>query len=108
MGCWETAGKPSVINPKTIEAAKLIDDVYEETHAGGYLHVAVDDWNLEDHSLAFCKNCVEENSEAYTEESIEAQTKCLNALTLLTTEERYSAMAIHNGFIKTDEASLSA
>jgi len=47
-GCWEEAGSPAIINTKTRAVAKLIDDVYSYSGAGGNAHIVVDDWNLED------------------------------------------------------------
>lgn len=97
--CYEEAGKPEIVNERTIAAAKLIDEVYEWSCAGGHLHIVVDDWNLEDENIEFCIGEMDKNSHELPPEAIEAERKCAAALMALSEDERYSAMAIHEEFI---------
>jgi hypothetical protein len=56
--CYIDAGSPSIINEKTEHAARLIESIYDspEGGVGGYAHIIVDDWNLDDDSIDFCLN----------------------------------------------------
>lgn len=96
-GCWAEAGSPKIDNEKTRAAAAAIDRVYEFSGAGGNLHIVVDDWNLEDSSLEWCKvNAIVSEQD---DEKREAEMACYTALRELTEEERYSAMAIRGNLI---------
>lgn len=99
--CWEQEGSPSVINERTIKAAELINAIYESEDGGtgGYAHIVVDDWNLEDGSIDFSLNAISEGDLAA--DTANACNECLTFLKTLTYEERCSALAINDGFIKT-------
>jgi hypothetical protein len=100
--CWKIKGNPAVINEKTIQAAKLIDMIYENRDCvtGGYAHIVVHDWNLNDDNIQFCIDCATKREYNYIgEEGRQACLICLAFLKTLTEEERYSSMAICNGFI---------
>lgn len=96
--CWEEAGKPSILNDKTIKAAELINEIYytEDGGAGGNAHLVVDDWNLDDSSIDYC---IKDRQNDIAEETIEACDKCLQFLKTLSMEERHSAMAISCDFL---------
>ncbi len=104
QGCWQERGFPSVVNDAVKAAAELIGGVYEHHGAGGGLHVIVDDWNLDDGTVAFCANYIEseeyKSNDDVTEERLEAERRCLRALKALTEQERGSALAIHDGYLK--------
>lgn len=79
----------------------LIERVYEYSSVGGNLHIAVDDWNLEDEHLESCAEFIEESvteGEA-GKEQISAERACLSSLKMMTLDERVSAVAIADGFI---------
>lgn len=78
-------------------AAEAIDRLYEAHPAGGALHVVVDDWNLEDENLAFCA----------TQEMDEVERACFDALMPLSLSARASALGLHEGFWKPEEAGKS-
>jgi hypothetical protein len=54
-GCWEEYGECVIDSPSIRAAAAAMDAVYEFHCAGGNLHIVLDDWNLEDESLEFCR-----------------------------------------------------
>ena len=95
MSCWQKYGSPMIRNKKTLAAVPLIAEVYEHSHAGGGLHVLLDDWNLEFVSERYSDADNEESNEA-----IVAEEKCLKAFQEMTIEERASALGMHNGFFK--------
>jgi len=58
--CWEQEyGSASIDSEATRAAAAAIDALYEAHDAGGSLHIVVDDWNLEDEHLAWCRALLE-------------------------------------------------
>jgi len=87
--CWDDAGRPAIVNDRTVRAAKLIAAVFEESAVGGKLHVLIDDWNEGNEIVEFCRGVIE----------TEAERECLNAIDLLSVDERISALAIHEGFV---------
>lgn len=98
-GCWEVAGSHAIITTKTKYIAECIDVIYNQSGggAGGPAHVVVDDWNLDTETIVFCLN---ENKKGGIHTPLHAAVdRCLNELLEVTKEERYSAMAIHAGFI---------
>src|SRR6478672_3703693 len=48
---WEIEDTPASL----IHAVVLIKEVYAEHPSGGDLHIVLDDWNLEDANLAWCR-----------------------------------------------------
>lgn len=98
--CWEEYDKAQIDNPNVRTAAASIEELYRHAPTGGRMHIATDDWNLEDENLAFCRSMID-NYQPYefdTPETIEAEKKCLEALEKLTFEERVSAIALESGF----------
>lgn len=97
MGCWEEHYDAAQIDtPAVRDAAAKIARVYEFSEVGGGLHVAVDDFNLED---ACCNRFTDFDNE-YSAEQIAAEEDCSRALLALTIPERASALALHDGFWK--------
>ena len=100
IGCWQEYGAPTLVNENTIRAAGLIDRIYEFDCSGAYLHVVIDDWNLDDDCLSCsARHLAEDVSGDYAPAELEAQRECLTALQALTEDERATALAIHSGFI---------
>jgi hypothetical protein len=93
-GCWEEAGKPQINTPAVREAARLAEVVYEHSCVGGNLHITLDDWNVEDSSLEFCRGSIRDNVNEGDAEQLAAELACLEAFAKLTVEERYSALAL--------------
>lgn len=77
------------VTPAIEAAADAIGEVYEESSAGGRLHVAIDDWNLGDDVLAYCGNEVE----------TPAERACWEKLSGLTERERATALALYSDVI---------
>lgn len=100
--CYEKNGKPTIVNKKTKKAAKLIGKIYEQDDcgAGGYAHIVVDDWNLDDNSIDSCIiDATKGESDYISKKGRNVCLNCLNYLKELSEEERYSAMAIHSNFL---------
>lgn len=96
-GCWESEGSPAMDTPEVREAARLIAQVYEFSCVGGGLHIVVDDFNVEAHSVQWCLDHLED----YTEpgEEREVTRRCGEALLALPSDaHRASAVALHDGF----------
>ncbi len=68
------------------------------------MHVVLDDWNLDDSTLALCKNYIEQpdylGNVDVTPERIGSERACANALEAMTEEERGSALAIYDGYLQ--------
>lgn len=88
-GCWEGAGKPAILTPATTACAELVKRVYDVNFMGGNLHAVIDDWNVEDESLGWCREY----------DLLDVEKACLNAMEALSVDERYSVLAITEGFI---------
>lgn len=84
--CWEEAGKPWGVQ----EAVELIGQLYETELAGGHLHIAVDDGNLEDGCLDWCV----ENA---GDQLLDIEREVYEALKRLTPEQRQWAWEMHWG-----------
>lgn len=99
--CYKSAGSPTIVNDKTKKAAELINRIYEQEGcgAGGYAHIVVDDWNLDDSSIDFCINDINNGYSGISEEGKMACYDCLIYLKQLSEDERYSAMAISCNFL---------
>jgi len=114
-GCWVEYAKPAIDTPAIREVVKVIEEVYSYSCVGGNLHIVLDDWNLEDHSLAFCKREIERgghpedpnHSPWYTKiklenpdspEQLAVERKCHDLLFALTEPERASALALYDGY----------
>ena len=114
-GCWVEEGQPVVDTPTVRAAAKAIAEVYEHSCVGGNLHIVLDDWNLEDDSLAFCDGCIKRNGlmdpehykrfpndrrEEDSPEQLAAERRCHDLFAAMTVPERASALALYDGFWK--------
>lgn len=121
FGCWEDAGKPAIDTPAVRAAALAIAEVYEHSCVGGNLHIVLDDWNIEDGNLEFCRQCIEgagvmplgdhaiDMHHRYNEtkranpdppEQLAAERRCHDLFAALTEEERAAALALNDGFWK--------
>lgn len=96
--CWEDHDSPTINTPAVRNAAELIHRVYQHEPAGGYLHVVIDDWNLDDHSLNVCIQDIHDNELNYEPHRTALQAECAEALRALTTAERASALALEDGY----------
>lgn len=101
--CYEKYGSPTINNPKVVECAKLIAQVYEHSPVGGYLHIVLDDWNLEDSNVVYCAEAIEkaDYSDGFGNE--DAERACCKALQDMTIEERASALGLDDGFWKIEQ-----
>lgn len=103
LSCWEEAGSPRDESAAVKTAARLIADLYAANGAGGLLHVAVDDFNLEDRDVAWCRAEMESPSgQAFmaNEGSVTEHWNALVALEGLTKRQRWAAVALHDGYWK--------
>lgn len=107
--CWIDYGSPAIVTDKTLQAADLIAAVYCYSLVGGNAHIVLDDWNLEDEHVMFCMEEVRSNQFGYSDEQIEAELKCLLALyDMSSVDERASALAIFQGFVREEAADGNA
>lgn len=103
INCWKENGSHSIINERTIEAARLINELYdtEDGGAGGYGHCVFDDWNIDNNSqedIAAAKHY--KYAISICEETRLASIAALEFFDKLSFEERCSALALADGFIK--------
>jgi hypothetical protein len=77
LACWEEEGRPF----KVTEAVKRWAPVFAETNGFGAMHVVIEDWNLEDGNLEFCRAC-----DGVTPREIEL----IDAIQAMTWEERWA------------------
>lgn len=111
INCWKEYESPAIVNEKTERAVELIEEVYEYSSVGGTLHVALDDWNLDN-----VEWCLEEIKQAMKEGEkstyydpffhdpedfqarLAAELECAEHLLTMTVEEVASALAKHDGY----------
>ncbi len=103
FNCYLDAGQPAIINEKTQKAAELISEIYHHDGciAGGYAHVVIDDWNLDDYSIDYCIGSATHSEFDISQSGRQACLECLTFLKELTMDERASALAIADGFLST-------
>lgn len=96
--CWEKAGKPYVYNQKVRVAVEMIEEVYSLPggEAGGGLHNVLDDWNVEDTHIAWCRDNSIERERATLEMKV-AEYRLVALMMTMSMEERYTALAIYHG-----------
>jgi hypothetical protein len=101
IDCYKEAGSPRIINNLVIDASNLIKINLGIDPLGGYAHIVIDDWNLEDEHIEYCIEAANKRSHSWvSEESRQASLLALSSLKALSEGERYTAMAITEGFIE--------
>lgn len=110
ISCYHTEyGAPVALTEKALAAVPLIQAVYAAEGSGGNLHIVLDDWNIEDDSVAYCARRLAEGGhrsagwpdDAYAQQLVVERT-CVAAFSAMTVEERATALALHDGFITRD------
>ena len=84
--CWNNSGRPELRTPEIEAVAKLI----EAADPYGALHIVVDDWNLEDDHIQFCRA---------EDRATDDERALCDRLLAMTLKERASAMALADGFV---------
>lgn len=51
LGCWEEEGKPFAVT----DAVRAWAPKFREADPFGALHIVVEDWNLDDENIAYCR-----------------------------------------------------
>lgn len=101
LNCYEEHGSPAIDNERVRATSQAIGKVYEFSAVGGNLHIAIDDWNIEDDDLDFCANSIATNTVHRADVAqLAAERACLELLRGLTKEERVSALAMQSGFLE--------
>jgi len=98
--CYEERGNPKIINDNVLKAAKAIDELYELCLSGGGAHIVTDDWNLEDSNIELCIKHTNEQKGEMTDEEAAVAIECLEAMKILTEDERATALALSSGYIE--------
>ncbi len=102
--CWNGYGRPNIVNEKTEAALVLVRQVYDAPcgGAGGNLHIVLDDWNLEKHSIEWCQGGRSDPHwqgppMRWTLTDVEA--RCATAFLDMTLEERAATLAQFDGMV---------
>lgn len=98
LNCWKEEGSHAIVNDKTKAAAKLVEELYDEQPTGGYLHIVTDDYNVQQHHIDGCMGA--RALEIMDRPATDIERRCWRALFDMTTEERVSALALYEGWIK--------
>lgn len=96
FGCYEHFRDDFGLVPVTDEilaAAKLAD----QANSFGPMHIAIDDWNLDDDHMVSCREWLEEGEWDGTATSVDRD--CWVAFNALTYEGRNMALAISHGYV---------
>lgn len=114
-GCWQEYGSPIIDTPAIRAAALAVSEVYQFSAVGGNLHIVLDDWNIEDESLAFCAEQIAnkgwKDDRPLTaamefmrhpwpdaEDKLAAEQRCHDLLSALSIEHRAAALALQSEF----------
>lgn len=101
--CYDSYGRPAIVNDATRTAAELVRKVYEFSPVGGNCHIVTDDWNLEDENIRWCLDtALVANHAKAAADQIAAERACLEALLNLTEAGRASALALSGGLLNQD------
>ena len=108
-GCWEEAGKPAMVTPAIFAAVASVKRVFDLHCMGGNLHIVIDDWNLEDDHLAFCRSAVSRGLRGDWPDLplLASEMDCLNHLEPMSEQERASVLARYSGFTEDSVAPSS-
>lgn len=106
--CWEEYGCPKIIGNNVLEAAEAGKRVYEFNGAGGSLHILLDDWNIEDTYIDYCRQHIEEKRSENSDAQYEAEVVCFEKFKGLTKLERASALALMRGYYTLDQGTSYA
>ncbi len=94
--CYKDAGSPQIINDKTKRAAELTRLVYNDHGAGGWCHIVLDDFNIEDGHIDYCLEQIEIEPDDGTHDT---QKACMLLFKSMTMDERASALALYDGWL---------
>lgn len=99
LGCYAGYRFPKIVSPATKRIVELSNRVYEYSGVGGNLHCELDDWNIDD-------NFFEKDFKPYDPNVPAAQlaieTECFAALKAASEDERASALALRDGYLRED------
>ena len=100
--CYIEHGKPKILNINVRRAAASIEELYDHPDCcvGGYAHIVTDDWNVDDCHIDFCIKEAEKGEYDIDEEGRQLCLSVLQQMKELSEDERYSALALVDGFIK--------
>lgn len=101
--CYRDYGSPKVINKKTKALKDVISALYEVHPTGGYLHIVLDDWNLEDGSIEHCINDLNANKFDVSKLERRLTRTCADLLMSATVDERASALAMFDRYLVVGE-----
>lgn len=106
--CYE--GLRVIDTPETRRVAELIRRVYQAENgaSGAYLHIVVDDNNVEDGCIDFCLAEMDKNEYKDSPEDIAIQRECALALKALTEDERASAILFYDESVESFGRNLRA
>lgn len=125
VNCWRDAGSPTTWNKQVARAVELLAELYEIHSTGGPLHAEVDDYNLDHDKITPWYNrwTDDELDALYVDgwaladfppddpEVIEGPPRSTRQicdelaalLTAMPAEDRYAAVALHDGYWQRDE-----
>lgn len=86
-GCYEEYGSPNARHEETDRLVELLPSV----NPFGALHIVVDDWNLEDEHIEFCKG---------QPDAEDIDLEVADIMLRMTVEQRATAMGIVDGYCR--------
>jgi hypothetical protein len=100
-GCFEEYGSPAIFTDATREAARLIRET--DGHSG-YLHIVLDDWNLEDDHLEFCAGEIAKARAGFGDgrsspDELAREWEIYETMRSMSLDERATAMAIADDYL---------
>ena len=97
-GCWQDYKDSFVYNDKVSKAVPLIRTIYDSNGVGANLHIVLDDWNLEDGHVQFCKEAIF-GDKPYHAPVMDAEKELVILLEAMTENERASSLAIFDKYV---------
>jgi hypothetical protein len=86
IGCYEDYELPRIVTPEVVAMSERI----KSANPFGGLHIVVEDWNLEDLDIEFCRD---------SDDATNEERQLASDLLAMTLEQRASAMALADGYL---------
>ena len=101
VDCWVDRGRPRIDSAPIRNAARLVEELFAARPTGGFLHIVVDDWNVEESMLDFCEREMRDavaGYKDYPQADCVEEYRALHALRVLPENLRTSALALAAGY----------
>jgi hypothetical protein len=99
--CIEEYCDKMVINAEVLKVSKLVTEIYSYSCIGANCHIVLDDCNIfDDHIISCLEEIKGNNFHKSTPEQLKIEKECMDRMLLMSKDERYAVLAIHDGYLE--------